>query len=116
MIIDHKPCLGRSGVTLVELMVSVVILSIGILGLVATFGGIQRAVQNAKNKTLASTLAQEKMQILKQKNYYQVLVTPEGGLLPHLEQDRHQHLDFVAAGLAANARRLRKSHHRDVTH
>ncbi|OGS40559.1 MAG: hypothetical protein A2506_12935 [Elusimicrobia bacterium RIFOXYD12_FULL_66_9] len=69
--------MGRSGVTLVELMVSVVILSVGILGLVATFGGIQRAVQTAKNKTLASTLAQEKMQILKQKNYYQVLITPD---------------------------------------
>ena len=65
----------RSGVTLVELMVAVVILSVGILGLVASFGGIQRAVQNAKNKTLASTLAQEQMQILKQKNYYQVLIT-----------------------------------------
>lgn len=75
MLKSHFKRLNRSGVSLAELMVSIVILSIGILGLVATFGGIQRAVQSAKNKTLASTLAQEKMQILKQKNYYQVLVT-----------------------------------------
>ncbi|MDX6771086.1 MAG: prepilin-type N-terminal cleavage/methylation domain-containing protein [Elusimicrobiota bacterium] len=68
---------SRSGVTLVELMVAAVILAVAILGLTATFGGVQRALQASKNKTLASNLAQEKMQILKQKNYYQVLVTTD---------------------------------------
>ena len=51
------------------------LLTIGIAGLVQSFGFIQKAVQLSKNKTLASNLAQEKMQILKQKTYYQVLVT-----------------------------------------
>jgi len=66
---------GSRGVTLIELMVAVAILSIGVLGLIGAMGGIQKSIQISKNKTLASNLAQEKMQILKQKNYYQVLVT-----------------------------------------
>ncbi len=56
-------------------MVALTILTIGIVGLMSTFGLIQKGVQSAKNKTLASNLAQELMQILKQKTYYQVLVT-----------------------------------------
>ena len=63
------------GVTLVELMVAVGILTMGVLGLVASFGGIQKAIQNSKAKTLAANLVQEKMQILKEKNYYAVIVT-----------------------------------------
>ncbi len=51
------------------------LITIGIAGLVQSFGYIQKAVQSSKNRTLASNLAQEKMQILKQKIYYQVLVT-----------------------------------------
>ena len=65
----------QAGVTLTELMIAVAVLSIGILGSFAAFSSIQRGIQLAKNKTLASNLAQEKMQILKQKEYYQVLVT-----------------------------------------
>ena len=66
----------ESGVTLVELMIASAILSIAVLGLIGAFGGIQKAMQISKNKTLASNLVQEKMQILTQKNYYEVLVTP----------------------------------------
>jgi len=68
---------GRSGVTLVELMIAATILSIGIISFITGFGFMQKAIQSSKNKTMASNLAQEKMQILKQKNYYQVLVTPD---------------------------------------
>ncbi|MFI5362009.1 MAG: carboxypeptidase regulatory-like domain-containing protein [Elusimicrobiota bacterium] len=64
------------GVTLVELMVAMAILTIGILGLTAAFGSIQKAVQVAKTKTLASNLAQEQLQILSELGYYQLLVTP----------------------------------------
>ena len=67
----------RAGVTLVELMIAVAIITIGIAGLVQSFGFIQKAAQASKNKTLASNLAQEKMQIIKQKSYYQVLVTSD---------------------------------------
>jgi len=65
----------RGGFTLVELMVALAILTIGVVGMMGSFEYIQKSVQLAKNKTLASNLAQEKMQILKQKSYYQVIVT-----------------------------------------
>ena len=67
----------RRGVTLVELMIASAIISIGILAMVQSFGFIQKAIQASKNRTLSSNLAQEKMQILKQKEYYQVLVTTD---------------------------------------
>lgn len=67
--------LGARGIGLVELMIAVAILSIGVLGMIGALGYIQRAIQVAKSKGLASNLAQEKMQILKQKPYYQVLIT-----------------------------------------
>jgi Tfp pilus assembly protein PilE len=67
----------RKGVTLVELMIALVLVTVGILAMVQSFGFIQKAIQSSKNRTLASNLAQEKMQILKQKVYYQVLVTSD---------------------------------------
>ena len=67
----------RRGVTLVELMIAMALIGVGIIAMVQSFGFIQKAIQAAKNRTLASNLAQEKMQILKQKNYYQVLVTSD---------------------------------------
>ncbi|MBI5744320.1 MAG: carboxypeptidase regulatory-like domain-containing protein [Elusimicrobia bacterium] len=67
----------RPGLTLVELMIALALVSIGILAMVQSFGFIQKGIQASKNRTLASNLAQEKMQILKQKSYYQVLVTTD---------------------------------------
>lgn len=64
-----------TGTTLVELMVAVAILGIISLGLVGTFGNIGKAIQFSKSRTLASNLAQEKMQILKQQSFDKVLVT-----------------------------------------
>ena len=58
-------------------MIAAAILSIAVIGLVGAFGGIQRALQASKGKSLASNLAQEKMQIIKQKSYYQVLITTD---------------------------------------
>ena len=65
------------GVTLVELLVATAVLTVGILGLIGGMGGIQKAIQGARTKTLASNLTQEQMQIIKQKTYYQVLVTTD---------------------------------------
>ncbi len=70
---------SRSGVSLTELMIAVAVMSIGVMGLIASFAGIQKGIQLSKNKTLASGLAQEKMQIIKQKTYYQVIATPAPG-------------------------------------
>ncbi|UPT74398.1 MAG: prepilin-type N-terminal cleavage/methylation domain-containing protein [Elusimicrobiota bacterium] len=68
---------AQSGVTLTELMVAVAVMSIGVLGLVGSFAAIQQSMQLSKNKTLATNLAQEKLHILMQKTYHQVLVTPD---------------------------------------
>lgn len=74
---SRRPAGPRPGVTLIELMIAVAILSVAIAGLAGSFTYIQRAIQASKNRTLASNLAQEKMQILKQKVYYQVLITTD---------------------------------------
>ena len=72
-----RPATARGGVTLVELMIALALVTIGIIAMVNSFGFIQKAIQASKNKTLASNLAQEKMQIIKQKVYYQVIVTTD---------------------------------------
>ncbi|MFA6092213.1 MAG: carboxypeptidase regulatory-like domain-containing protein [Elusimicrobiota bacterium] len=79
--ISHRPPLpentlgSRMGATLIELMITVAILSIIALSMLGAFTNIQKGIQMSKNKTLASNLAQEKMQILKQQTYYRVLPT-----------------------------------------
>ncbi len=68
--------------TLVEMMISLVILSVAVLGLIAAFGGVQRGIEMAKDKTLASNLAQEKMQIIQQQTYFSVVPTMTPASLP----------------------------------
>ncbi len=63
------------GVTITELMIATAVLSIATLGLMGSFIGIQKALQSSKSVTLAANLGQEQMQILKQKVYYQILIT-----------------------------------------
>jgi hypothetical protein len=58
-------------------MIAVVVLAVCALGLIGVFNLAQTGIQVSKNKSLASNLAQEKMQILKQKNYYDVVATPD---------------------------------------
>lgn len=65
----------RSGVTLVELMVATAIISIGVLGMVGSFNYINRGIQGPKGKSLANNLAQEKIEVLKNKSYFRVLVS-----------------------------------------
>lgn len=67
----------KKGVTLVELLVSVLILSLTILIFVESFTNISKSVISSKAKTLATNLAQEKIQILRQMPYHRILVTPE---------------------------------------
>jgi len=66
-----------SGASLTELMIAVVILVIGALGVMGAFSGIARGLLAAKARGLASNLAQEKVQVIKQKNYYRVMVTTQ---------------------------------------
>ncbi len=72
----------QSGVTLVELLVAALVISVGVLGTVKAYRGIQAGLQSANNKTLASNLAQEKMQIIRQQSYFMVVPTMSPSYLP----------------------------------
>lgn len=65
----------RLGVTLVELMTAMVIMSIGILGMVGAFRYINIGIQSPKGRSLANNLAQEKIEVLKNKSYFRVMVS-----------------------------------------
>ncbi len=65
----------NSGTTLVELLVAVTLISVIAISLVGTFASISKGVQVSKAKTLAANLAQEQIQILKQKSFHRILVT-----------------------------------------
>jgi prepilin-type N-terminal cleavage/methylation domain-containing protein len=55
----------RRGFTIVEVMVAVMILSVGILGLVTTAGLVTRMIGQGQRYTEASTLASERFEILR---------------------------------------------------
>lgn len=61
--------------TFIELMVAMAILSVGVLGLISAFGAIARSVQVSKSKAVATNLAQEKIESLKNMAYFRLLVT-----------------------------------------
>jgi len=54
----------RRGVTLVELIVALTILSIGLLGIVGVSGGIARSLGEARSDGLAATYAQARFEKL----------------------------------------------------
>src|SRR5258706_9518051 len=66
---------GFAGVTLVELMITVAILSIGFLAAIGSFRYIGASIQNSKIRTLSNNLAQEQIEKLKNLSYYMLLVT-----------------------------------------
>ncbi len=83
--------MNARGATITEMMVSTAVLSIGVVGLMGSFMGVQRALQGSKAVTLAANLSQEQMQILKQKVYYQILITTnpayDANFTPNVEYD-----------------------------
>ena len=69
------PVVRRAGVTLTELMIAVSILTIGVISSMGAFKYINRAMLQSRVKTIATNLAQEKMEVLRNKPYFQLLVT-----------------------------------------
>lgn len=65
----------RAGVTLTELMIAVSVLTIGVIGSMGAFKYINKAMTRSRIKTIATNLAQEKMEVLRNKPYFQLLVT-----------------------------------------
>ncbi|MDD2806704.1 MAG: carboxypeptidase-like regulatory domain-containing protein [Elusimicrobiales bacterium] len=81
----------RKGVSLTELMIAVTILTVGVVGGMGAFKFINRAMTQSRIKTIAINLAQEKMEVLKNKSYYQLQVTtetlPSSGFSPNFTYD-----------------------------
>ncbi len=69
---------GRGG-TLTELMVAVVILSIGVLGLFGAFRYIARSTHISRATSLATNLGQERIESLKNLSYYSLQITTATG-------------------------------------
>ncbi len=65
----------RAGVTLVELMITMAIMSIGVLAAIGSYRYISVSIQNSKARTLSNNLAQEQIEKLKNLSYYMLLVT-----------------------------------------
>ena len=61
--------------TLVELLIATALIGIGVIAAVGSFKGITQSIQASKGRSLAANIAQEKVQILMQKSYYEILVT-----------------------------------------
>jgi len=63
------------GLTLLELIIGMSILTIGVLGLTGAFLNISKSIGTSKARTIAVNLAQEKIEALKNLSYYRLLVT-----------------------------------------
>lgn len=66
---------GQAGVTLTELMISVAIISVGILGFMGAFKFISQSLHGGRSKTVSTNLSQEKIEELKNLSYYELLIT-----------------------------------------
>ena len=62
------PAGARAGFTIVEVMVAIVILSIGILGLAATAGVVVRQMTGAVHQSVAATIAYSRMERIRSGN------------------------------------------------
>src|SRR5579864_2857700 len=69
------PMKKTSGLTLIELMITTAIISIGVLAMIGTYGYISTSIQFSKGKTLANNLVMEQVEKLKNLRYYSLLVT-----------------------------------------
>jgi type II secretory pathway pseudopilin PulG len=67
----------RRGVSLTELMIAVAVVTIGVVSIMGSFKYINRAITQSRIKTIAINLAQEEMEVLRNKSYFQLLVTTD---------------------------------------
>ena len=63
---------GNHGFTLLEVLIGIIILSVGLLGMAALTVGIINGNTFSKNSSTATTLAQDKMEELRAQNYSDV--------------------------------------------
>ncbi|OGS44737.1 MAG: hypothetical protein A2539_03895 [Elusimicrobia bacterium RIFOXYD2_FULL_34_15] len=72
-----------SGFSQVEIMVTILVISIVIMGIITTFGTIGKGLITSKTRTIANNLAQEKIEYLKNYSYARLLVTTLDDLANH---------------------------------
>ena len=65
---NTQPAPRREGFTLVEVMVAIVILSIGVLGLAATAGVVVRQMTGAVHQSVAANVAYSRMERIRSGN------------------------------------------------
>lgn len=66
---------GRKGFTLVEIVVGLVIMTVAVSSFVGVFSQVSKLLMKSKYTSLATNLAQEKIESLKNISYYRLLVT-----------------------------------------
>ncbi|MBI5200359.1 MAG: type II secretion system protein, partial [Elusimicrobia bacterium] len=104
------------GVSLAEVMIAVMILSVVVIGAVQSFRQITQAIRAGRSKTIAANLVQERMEVLKNMSYYQLLVTTdtdvESHFTPNLTYDRVNYTKETITlwGLPAFSRAVRISY------
>lgn len=74
---DLQPRAPSRGFTLVELMVAVTIISLGLLGFTGAFRFITHSIRDARAKSLALSLAQEKVENLKNTPYHKLQISTQ---------------------------------------
>ncbi|TBR20618.1 prepilin-type N-terminal cleavage/methylation domain-containing protein [bacterium] len=72
-----KASRGRSGLTFVELLVALTIISIGMLAFTSSFRFITHSIRDSRAKSLALSLAQEKVENLKNTPYHKLQITTD---------------------------------------
>lgn len=76
----------QHGVTLIELMITTVLFTVGALAFIGAMSNISKSIYVSKGRSLANNLVQEKIEALKNSSYHRLLVTtaavtaPEAGL------------------------------------
>lgn len=70
VVVNYKA--QKNGFTLVEILVAIVILSIGLLGMAALSVGIAQSNRLSRDFSVATTLAQDKMEEIRRLNYASV--------------------------------------------
>jgi type II secretory pathway pseudopilin PulG len=68
---------SNSGISLVELVIAMSILSVAVVGFVSSFHYISRSIHISRARTLASNLAQEKIENMKDVSYHKLHLSTE---------------------------------------
>lgn len=66
----------RNGYSLVEIMIAIAMIGIFVLGMATAYRAISKGTITSKTRTIANNIAQEKVESLKDLNYYRLRVTP----------------------------------------